>query len=185
MMPVIRLNDATFVDLKSIATWLGTTTPSKTIETLVKKEMEKLGLERDIEIEEGSVNEDGIVFETAPGLAFKRILSATVNHQKSMKMKWAGLLMKVIGIVKAKGLSGEQLVRELKIPAKAFEYTEEGFKFQPDLGISIQGQSARDAWKEISRLAQKYHIPVEIRFQWKENEKAQYPGKIGVIRAGL
>ena len=92
--------------------------------------------------------------------------------------------MKVIGAVKAKGLSGEKLVTELQIPAKASEYELDGYKYQPDLGISIQGQSAMDAWKEVSRLAQKYSIPVEVRFQWRENEKAQHPGKVGVIRAG-
>jgi hypothetical protein len=59
----------------------------------------------------------------------------------------------------------------------------DGYKLQPELGISIQGQSAMDAWKEVSRLAQKHRIPVEVRFQWRDNEKAQYPGKIGVIRA--
>jgi hypothetical protein len=51
-------------------------------------------------------------------------------------------------------------------------------------GISIQGQSAMDAWKEVSRLAEKYSIPVDVRLKWRENEKAQHPGKVGVIRAG-
>jgi hypothetical protein len=60
----------------------------------------------------------------------------------------------------------------------------DGYKFYPELGISVQGQSAMDAWKEVSRLAQKFRIPVEVRFQWRDNDKAQHPGKVGVIRAG-
>jgi len=185
-MPVIRLNDATFVDLKTIATWMGTNTPPETIVELVREKMDELGLERDIEIEAlGNVDVEGyLVFEKAPGLSFTRILSASVDNGKPEKINWAGLLMKVIGAVKAKGLSGEKLVTELQIPAKASEYDLDGYKYQPDLGISIQGQSAMDAWKEVSRLAQKYRIPVEVRFQWRDNEKAQHPGKICVIRAG-
>jgi hypothetical protein len=186
MMPVIRLNDATFVDLKTISTWMGTMTPSETIDAIVREKMAALDLERDIEIEAlGNDNAEGdLVFEKAPGLSFTRILSASVDSGKPEKINWAGLLMKVIGAVKAKGLSGEKLVTELQIPAKVSEYTMDGYKYQPELGISIQGQSAMDAWKESSRLAQKYHIPVEVRFQWRENEKAQHPGKVGVIRAG-
>ena len=186
MMPVIRLNDATFVDLKTISTWMGTSTPPETIVALVQEKMDSLGLDRDVD--NGALvndNADGdLVFEKAPGLSFTRILSASVGGGNPEKINWAGLLMKVIGAVKAKGLSDESLVTELQIPAKVSEYTMDGYKFQPELGISIQGQSAMDAWKEISRLAQKYHIRVEVRFQWRENEKAQHPGKVGVIRAG-
>lgn len=186
MMPVIRLNDATFVDLKTISTWLGTGTPAETIDAIVREKMEALDLERDIENEAlGNDSAEGdLVFEKAPGLSFTRILSASVDDGKPEKINWAGLLMKVIGTVKAKGLSGEKLVTELQIPARAAEYTMDGYKFYPELGISVQGQSAIDAWKEVSRLAQKFCIPVEVRFQWRDNDKAQHPGKIGIIRAG-
>ncbi|MDA3933635.1 MAG: hypothetical protein PF630_04815 [Gammaproteobacteria bacterium] len=72
----------------------------------------------------------------------------------------------------------------MQIPTKVSHYTLEGYKYQPELGILIQGQSAKDAWKEVSRLAQKYCIPVEVRFQWRENVKAQHPGQVGMIGAG-
>lgn len=187
MMPVIRLNDATFIDLKQIATWLGTKTPSDTIDSLVREKMDTLGMERDVD--EGSVTEDQagdrLVFEKAPGLSFTRILSASINKRKVDKINWVGLLLSVVGLVRAQGLTGEQLVRELQVPARASAYVSDGYKFYPDLGISIQGQSAADAWREVSRLAQKYRIPVEVQFQWRENEKAQHPGRIGVIRAGV
>jgi hypothetical protein len=187
MMPVIRLNDAAFVDLKMISTWMGTKTPSETINALVREKMDALDLERDVDDDTISKdNGDGdLVFEKAPGLSFTRILATSVNNCEPEKLNWAGLLVKIISIVKAKGLSGEKLVTELQIPAKVSEYTMDGYKFNPELGISIQGQSAPDAWKEVNRLADKFHIPVEVRFQWRDNEKAQHPGKIGLIRAGL
>lgn len=188
MMPVIRLNDATFADLKLIATWLGTDTPAQTFAALVREKMDALGLERDVEDEAAgpAVETDGdLIFDKAPGLTFTRILSARINHDKAAKVNWAGLLVSVIGAVKAKGLSGEKLVTELQVPGKAAAYTDEGYKFYAELGISVQGQSAQDAWKEVSRLANKFGIPVEVRFQWRDNPKAQHPGKIAVIRAGL
>ena len=90
----------------------------------------------------------------------------------------------MIAQMKAKGFEGDKLVRELAIPAKAEQYEEEGFKYHPDLGISVQGQSASDAWKEVDRLAKKWRIPVTVEFLWRQNPKAQYPGKTGVLRAG-
>lgn len=188
MMPVARLNDATFADLKVIATWMGTSTPSETIDALVREKMDALDLERDVSDAAAThaVDADGdLVFEKAPGLTFTRILSARVNNAKAEKVNWAGSLIAVIAAVKAKGFDGEKLVTALQVPAKATAYTAEGYKFYADLGISVQGQSAQDAWKEVSRLAGKFGIPVEVRFQWRENPKAQHPGKIGVIRAGL
>ena len=45
----------------------------------------------------------------------------------------------MIAQVKAEGFEGDKLVRELAIPAKAEQYAEGGFKYQPELGISVQG----------------------------------------------
>ena len=64
------------------------------------------------------------------------------------------------------------------------EYEKEGFKYHPALGISVQGQSAQDCWKEVDRLARKWRIPVTVEFRWRQNPKAQHPGKTGVLQSG-
>jgi hypothetical protein len=193
MMPVVRVNDATFFDLKSVATWLGTDTPSLTIDRLVREKMEQLGLERDDAPEEVTtrnvsiaVSDEGdMEFRSAPGLSFTRVLDASVSGETLGKANWSGVLLKLITATKKKNaMDAKTLSQELQIPSKPYEYGSEGYKYQPELGISIQGQSAQDAWKEIHRLAEKHHIAAEVRFQWRENDKAQYPGRIGVLRAG-
>lgn len=187
MMPVIRISDATFVDLKSIATWQGTETPSKTIENLVREKMDALDLERDVGDEQAEVvasEGEATVFERAPGLSFTRILSARIDGKSLDRPNWAGLLLEMVKRVKAKGISSDRLTNEMQVPAKSEAYEEEGYKFHPEIGISIQGQSAPDAWKEVSRLSDKHRIPVEVEFQWRDNDKAQYPGRVGIIRAG-
>lgn len=193
MMPVIRVNDATFVDLKSVSTWLGTETPSQTIDRLVREKMAQLGLERDDASEEimprdasSTASDEGdMEFRSAPGLSFTRVLDASVSGQTLATSNWSGVLLEVITATKKKnGMDAKTLSRELQIPSKPYEYGSEGYKYQSKLGISIQGQSAQDAWKEIQRLADKHDVAVEVRFQWRENDKAQYPGRIGVLRAG-
>lgn len=186
MMPVVRLNDATFVDLKSISTWIGSTTPSETIVHLVQEKMAALDLERDVAPNTGEPDgsEDHLTFDKTPGLSFTKVLSARVNGEPLRKPNWAGVMLAVIGALKDKGLSGQALVSELQVPAKSAAYEEDGFRYHTDLGISVQGQSAQDAWKEASRIADKHHIPVDVTFQWRENDKAQHPGRTGVLRVG-
>jgi hypothetical protein len=186
MMPVVRINDATFADLKSISTWFGTKTPSETIDRIVREAMEQLGMERDDEPQEvaTATSEGTIQFDTAPGLAFTKPLAASINGKSLHSPRWSAILLTMIAEVKAKGFNGDKLVRELGIPAKAEQYEEEGFKYHPDLGISVQGQSAPDCWKEVERLAKKRHIPVTVEFRWKQNPKAQYPGKTGTLQSG-
>jgi hypothetical protein len=185
MMPVVRINDATFADLKSIATWLGTKTPSETIDRIVRDAMDQLDMERDDEPEAApnGTSNGAIEFENAPGLAFTKPLSASVNGKTIRNPRWSAILLTMIAQVKAKGFSGEKLVRELHVPSKVERYEEEGFKYHPDLGISVQGQSAADAWKEVDRLAKKWGIPVMVEFWWRQNPKAQYPGRTGILRS--
>lgn len=184
-MPVVRVNDATFADVSVLRTWFGTKTPSETIERIVREVMEQLGLERDDEPDASFVtNEGAMEFETAPGLSFTKPLAASVSGKPVHSPRWSAILLTMISQVKAKGFEGEKLVRELAVPAKAEKYEEEGFKYHPDLGISVQGQSASDAWKEIDRLAKKWRIPVTVEFWWRQNPKAQYPGKTGLLRSG-
>ena len=186
MMPVVRINDGTFTNLSTLKTWFGTKTPSETIDRIVQEAMEQLGIERDSEAEAApTITNDGPMhFDTTPGLTFTKPLKASINGKGLHSPRWSSILLTMIAQVKGKGCEGEKLVRELAIPAKAEEYEEEGFSFHPELGISVQGQSAADCWKEVDRLAKKWRIPVTVEFWWRQNPKAQYPGKTGLLRSG-
>ncbi len=83
MMPVVRINDATFADLSTLKTWLGTKTPSDTIDRVVREALEQLGIERDQEQDTSiATATDGVMeFDTTPGLSFTKPLSASVNGQ--------------------------------------------------------------------------------------------------------
>ena len=185
MMPVLRISDATFVELKTISTWLSAKTPSETIDILVREKLDELGLERDIDNEpEIQSGHETKRFDQAPGLSFTRLLAAKVGDVLIPKADWANLLLAVVTKLKSMGLSDSKLASELQIPSKAGEYSDKGYRYYPNLGISIQGQSAQDAWKEIERIANKWRIPVEAEFQWRQNKKAQHPGLVGLLTAG-
>lgn len=186
MMPVVRINDVTFADLSTLKTWFGTKSPSETIDRIVREALEQYGIERDTEVEGVSSASDGdvLVFDTAPSLTFTKPMKATINGKTVQKPNWATILHAMIGQVKAKGYEGEKLVRELGVPTKVGSYEEDGYKFDAELGISVQGQAAVEAWKEVDRLAKKWRIPTTVEFIWRQNPKAQHPGKAGVLRSG-
>lgn len=185
-MPVVRISDATFADLKSIATWFGTKTPGGTIDHIVRETMDELGLERDVEpeAETGSAGSPAMQFDHTPGLSFTKPLRALVDGAAVAKPNWRNILIATVAAVKAKGVEGEKLARELNIPAKAERYQDDGYTYHAELGISVQGQSATDAWRESERLSRKWRIPVTVEFCWRQNPKAQHPGRTGVLRSG-
>lgn len=183
MMPVVRINDVTFADLSTLKTWFGTKSPSETIDRIVRDAMEQLGIQRD-DAAEGTLigGSDGVlVFNTAPSLSFTKPIKATINGLPIPNPNWASILHVMIERVKAKGFEGEKLVRQLGVPCRATKHDEDGYRYFPKLGISVQGQSAADAWKEVDRLAKKWRIPVTVEFVWRQNPKAQYPGRAGVL----
>lgn len=185
-MPVVRINDATFADISTLKTWFKTKSPSETIDHIVREAMEQLGIEHDDETRGDSVEQTNgtMLFDSAPSLTFTKPKKATINGKPVKNPNWASILHMMIAQLKAKGFEGEKLVGELGIPSKAVSYDNEGYKYVPELGISVQGQSAADAWKEIDRIAKKWLIPINVEFVWRQNPKAQYPGKAGVLRAG-
>lgn len=186
MMPVLRVNDATFSNLSMLRTWYQTKTPSETIDCAVREVMEQLEIEKDDEPDEAAeVTSTGpMEFKTAPGLTFTKPLSASVDGKSVKSPRWSSVLVAMIAQVKANGLEGEKLVSELAIPAKAERYEKAGYRYRSNLGISIQGQSAPDAWQEIDRLATRWNIPVKVEFWWRKNPKAQHPGRTGVLKSG-
>ena len=185
-MPVVRINDATFADISTLKTWFGTKSPSETIDHLVKEAMDQLGIERDDEVEgAAAVSTDGArVFDPAPSLAFTKPMRAVINGKLIENPSWASILHAMIAQVKDKGFEGETLARELGIPSKAVIYEKDGYTHHPELGLSMQGQSAPDAWKEVDRIAKKWQIPVSVEFIWRQNPKALHPGKAGILQAG-
>lgn len=186
MMPVVRISDSVFSDLKLISKWYETDTPSETIDVVVREMMERLGLERHTEPAEMPTvpGTSTLKFDVAPGLTFTKPLAASVNGKALQNPNWAGILLAVIAQVKEKGLSAEKLAGELLVPATPEMREEDGFRYYSSLGISVQGQSASDAWKETDRLAKKWRIPVVVEFQWRQNPRAQHPGRIGQLHSG-
>lgn len=56
-----------------------------------------------------------------------------------------------------------------------------GYHFVPEIGISVQGVDANHAWAYALHLARYLKLPVQVFVEWRQNDKAAYPGESGLL----
>lgn len=109
-----------------------------------------------------------------PDLTFTKIISAKLNGDKVKTTNWKGLRDAIIKLGVANGVNLEEVSSVHIVTGKK---TDEGFEFYESMGLSIQGQSAKDSWKTCSDICFLMKATVEVLVQWRENKKAAYPGQ--------
>ncbi|MDB9312862.1 hypothetical protein PN462_07100 [Spirulina sp. CS-785/01] len=56
-----------------------------------------------------------------------------------------------------------------------------GFFFYSNLGISIQRNDANKSWQSALYFARELKKEIEVLVEWRNHEKAAYPGKVGKL----
>ncbi len=109
-----------------------------------------------------------------PDLSFTNVISVKLNGQKIATNKWNSVRNEVIklGLKENINLADVSSIGMIK-----GEKTDGGYKFYEQMGISIQGQSANDCWKACSDICSLIDATIEVLVQWRDNEKAAYPGQ--------
>jgi hypothetical protein len=59
--------------------------------------------------------------------------------------------------------------------------SDSGYRFVPEVDVSIQGVDANHAWAYSIRLAKYLHVPLRAIVEWRHNAKAAYPGESGIL----
>ena len=77
--------------------------------------------------------------------------------------------------------SFEELRKVTRAQTKKGSYSDEGYRFVPEIGVSIQGVDAGHAWEYALRLAIHLKVPVKAEIEWRNNDKAAHPGERGVM----
>ena len=65
--------------------------------------------------------------------------------------------------------SFEDLRQMTRAKVKEGAYSDEGYKFVPEIGVSIQGVDAGHAWEYALRLAVHLKIPVKAEIEWRQS----------------
>ncbi len=75
----------------------------------------------------------------------------------------------------------EELRKMTRAQIRKGAYSDEGYRFVPEIGVSIQGVDAGHAWEYALRLAIHLKVPVKAEIEWRHNDNAAHPGERGIM----
>lgn len=115
-----------------------------------------------------------------PDLTHTKVLSVELNGKPlDGRTNWGNLLVAAIREAKAKAKSINEFKKLIVINYVDRQKEHEGYKFYPDLGISVQGQDANYSWKGACHIAQHLGLALNVSFVWREKAGAAYPSVTG------
>jgi hypothetical protein len=92
---------------------------------------------------------------------------------------WNGLLNVAIREAKAASKSVAEFKKLIIVNCVDGQKNDEGYRYLPDVGLSVQGQDANGAWKAACHIAQQLGRDLTVTFVWREKESAAFPGVTG------
>src|SRR5271166_475280 len=118
-----------------------------------------------------------------PSLTHTKVLAAEfcgrpLEHGQA---NWNGLLNVAVREAKGRSKSAADLKQLIVIPYVEGRKEDEGYRFLPEIGLSIQGQDANGGWKAACHIARKLGVAAAATFVWREKEGAAFPGVTGQL----
>ena len=176
MAPTVQLSESTFARLQKRAVPL-----VDDIESVINKLIDEC------ESKASAAGGDGVVrqysLRTPPNLTHTKILEAKLFGEV-VKPEWNALLQATI-IRAAAQLKNVKALRELIVVNNVEGKKEDqGYKYLPAAGISVQGQDSVAAWKATAHIVLALKFTIDVLFMWHDNEKAISPGSTGRFTFG-
>ncbi len=180
-MVQVELSSVTFERLQKLAIPL-----VDTIETVVNRLLD----ERQAKDATGSprvrsAEPSRLAFASAapPPLTHTKVLSITFDGKSvTREVTWAGLLREAIRRLPNDAKTPDALRRLIVVNFVTGQKTDEGYRYLPEAGISLQGQDAADAAKAAFHIAKQMGWPLEVEFVWRNKPGAAHPGQVGVLK---
>jgi hypothetical protein len=116
-----------------------------------------------------------------PDLRFTKVLQIKIGGVAVRKPTWNGLLNEMVQRCRGRITGADDARRLILVNFVSGQKEDEGFRFIPEVGLSIQGQDANAAWRSASHLGRQLGIAVEVAFVWRHKEGAAYPGITGCL----
>jgi hypothetical protein len=174
----VPLSNETFAKLQQLARAF-IDTPESVIADLAEAE-----LQRRAGGSAASSGEAGLLALDADrpaSLTHSRLLSANLNGLALHRPKWNSLFNDV-HILARKRLGSFAAVRKVsKANLRDGKYEDDGYRYLPEAGFSIQGVDSNLAWAHSLGLARELRVPIKATFEWRLKDDAAHPGKSGVL----
>lgn len=121
--------------------------------------------------------------DSPPSLKHTTVLSAKVDGQSMPRGQnyWNNIMQEATRRAALAGKSTDEIFMNSTAHVSMEERSDNGFKFIPEAGISVQGQNSDNAWRQILAMAKLGGFPVAVEFRWQQNDDAAYPGQSGSL----
>jgi hypothetical protein len=125
--------------------------------------------------------------DAPPDLTFTRPLAIKLDGAifEKKDLYWNALMFDVVGRAAAKLKSLEKLKQLLLVNYVDGQGSQQqGYRFIPAAGLSVQGQDSNAAWKATMHLIKATGMNIDVTFMWENKDKAAHPGKTGRMVLG-
>jgi hypothetical protein len=122
--------------------------------------------------------------EAPPRLTHSELLDATVDGEPVRDKTWNGALRAAVSAAARVARSPAER-RKLFTKVRAVKWEpgnregEKGYKYLPDVDISLQGRDADKVWEGMLGIAKELGFPIAVEFRWPHKEGVPYPGQTG------
>ena len=140
-------------------------------------------LERQNSIPEAASGEHIYSPNKLPNLSHTKVLDVSIAGESFNQLSWGPILCEVLRRAISRGRTFEDM-RKLCHPIKIIKGRKEdgGYKYLPNIDISVQSHSAEPTCRTIFKVAHNIALSMEIGFEWRPKEKASRPGERGRIQ---
>ena len=177
-MPDITIEQTTFARLQSHALAL-----VDTADAVVKRALDALDALEGRSHEKPGGNPMQVDHEVdprrLPDVTHTKVLAARVGGEEIEKPNWNRLLDRVVVLAMRNAGSFEQLNRMCPVNMVPAQKTVEGYHYLPEIDVSVQGLSAKEACGALVEIARRSGTDLEITFLWRDKGGAEYPGDTG------
>lgn len=97
---------------------------------------------------------------------------------------WNGLMNAAILEACGKLKDPERVKQLIIVNCLVGKKEDEGYRYIPKAGISVQGQDAIAAWKAAHHIATQLGCAFDVVFAWRHKEDAAHPGVTGRFSSG-
>jgi hypothetical protein len=179
MAHIVELSDDTFTRLQKLATPLVDTVETIIIEGCKLLEERRAIGQTALPTQLPGAGPRQFSAASPPNLTHTKVLSIKLEGTPLPHATWNGLLFEIVRRAKPRLQNADDARRLIIVNFVPGKKDDEGYRFIPEVGLSVQGQDANAAWRGASHIAQQIGLRVEAEFVWRTKNGAEFPGVTG------
>ena len=132
------------------------------------------------------VNSDNVILHSEDNFLKKtKITTVYLDYAEQYFRTWIDIFKAILSFLRNnRSFTVKELISEIDIKVVDGYFNDVHYTYISELDCSLKYPTASDVGREITRLCDKYDIPIEIHFRWQNSDEALYPDEQSILLAG-